>query len=489
MNGNIQTAKNWTEFASHGYTRVKMCILTLGNVEDSYYPDSPEPAKIYSAKLTKNGKVVFDLVPCVRESDGEAGFYDLVTQRFLSNDGAGRVLYGADVYGIPVKYEAVSYIKYTGEQEMLLPCEITKDTRIEITLSFDIEGKNTFPIYSASEAVSLRIEENTLRYDAFEGMVEESDLYTNTKYIFASSFAAEHALAIGDRVLSAEAITFAATNGGIKLFGAAERLNGNVAVYRIKIFDSAEVRCDLIPCIRKKDGKVGLYDCVNKVFYPSSVGEFECDVRFEPGWLSTLYEEMDSVRLDEEHTFDLDQDGAEDYIPAKRKSDGSLGFFGKTTGIFYAVYDNGNNFLMGEVVGHDLAETRVLAEASERQSGEVVRICRICGKEIHDYREPYAYKVEFVCGVGIKEVRVYKGYDFGTYETTKVAYTRNRYTNNYSRVDGQVCYEIIAEDGYEIEVYAKDCKLSESDDGIRVLSYVEKDTTVHVFARKSPQHF
>lgn len=46
-------------------------------------------ARIYSCIIYDGGSLTRDFVPCVRESDNEAGFYDLVSSQFYGNSGTG----------------------------------------------------------------------------------------------------------------------------------------------------------------------------------------------------------------------------------------------------------------------------------------------------------------------------------------------------------------------------------------------------------------
>lgn len=50
--------------------------------------------KIYYSKLYNNNILVFDGVPCYRKSDNEIGMYDLVSNTFFTNAGAGNFTYG-----------------------------------------------------------------------------------------------------------------------------------------------------------------------------------------------------------------------------------------------------------------------------------------------------------------------------------------------------------------------------------------------------------
>ena len=74
-----------TRSISSGYAG----ILNLqGHTEYQCY------AKLYSAKLYKNGNMVFNGVPARRNSDGVLGMYDTVTDTFFTNSGSGTFIAG-----------------------------------------------------------------------------------------------------------------------------------------------------------------------------------------------------------------------------------------------------------------------------------------------------------------------------------------------------------------------------------------------------------
>lgn len=51
-------------------------------------------ARVASWKLTRDGVLIFDGVPCYRNGDGEMGMYDLVSETFLINGGSGKFMVG-----------------------------------------------------------------------------------------------------------------------------------------------------------------------------------------------------------------------------------------------------------------------------------------------------------------------------------------------------------------------------------------------------------
>lgn len=52
--------------------------------------------KLYGCKIWDNGTLVRDLIPCYRNSDNEAGLYDLANDVFYTNAGTGEFSYGYD---------------------------------------------------------------------------------------------------------------------------------------------------------------------------------------------------------------------------------------------------------------------------------------------------------------------------------------------------------------------------------------------------------
>lgn len=577
--------------SSYFVQKNKLCILAMGDANGGVFASAPQPARVYSAKLVKNDELVMYLVPCIRALDGEAGLFDLVTQTFLANAGAGRVLYGEEIEIVPAKYETVEYIEYTGKQAITLPFAPSAEMTTEVILSAETGATDVFPIVTAG-AIALRVEESKVVYDAFGTRVSGDCPGINRKFSVRTCFNEERSLSING-VDQEGAIVFGEGSERITLFGQADRLNGKIKVYRIRMTEGGHLIYDFIPCSRKQDGKIGLYESVGGVFYPSETVDFECNVSFEAGRIRNRFDEIDFVEFDDDQTLDLCYEGevtytidlqfdaekssatmgylesetcwrvgegryrlggdglpalggrdtlVDDYgatvvrtlngtvvaaipsagengvyrigtarndlgekaamklyhvtvekqgevvldlIPVRKKNDGSIGFLDKITHSFFAVYDKQNTFTAGGIVGHYFTESRVVAERSERQDGEIAYICSICGKEVREHIVATAYKAEFEHKEGVKEIKVFKGYDLGEYEISDVAYTRNQNTNNYSRVNGQVWFEIVPEDGYEVEsIYAEGAVCTRYDGNVYVLSAMRSDSTVCVLARK-----
>lgn len=59
--------------------------------------DYPCKATIYYSKISENGVLIQDLIPCYRKADSKPGMYDLVSKQFFVNQGTGEFLVGPDV--------------------------------------------------------------------------------------------------------------------------------------------------------------------------------------------------------------------------------------------------------------------------------------------------------------------------------------------------------------------------------------------------------
>lgn len=63
---------------------------------------APNGTRVYFAKIYDDGELVRDLIPCIRVSDNEVGFYDKVNDVFYENLGTGSFTYGK-VIDNPIK--------------------------------------------------------------------------------------------------------------------------------------------------------------------------------------------------------------------------------------------------------------------------------------------------------------------------------------------------------------------------------------------------
>ena len=71
-----------------------MLSVYLFKAHTNYIPMLTPAQKISSCKLWQNGVLAHDFVPCLRMQDNKPVMYDVVTEKFFTNDGTGEYLYG-----------------------------------------------------------------------------------------------------------------------------------------------------------------------------------------------------------------------------------------------------------------------------------------------------------------------------------------------------------------------------------------------------------
>lgn len=77
-----------------GTAEYSLWIFSLNYAGNPYYTYT---GRIYSYKIYQNGELIRDFIPVKRNSDGEAGLYDVVNDVFYTNAGTGTFEIGPDV--------------------------------------------------------------------------------------------------------------------------------------------------------------------------------------------------------------------------------------------------------------------------------------------------------------------------------------------------------------------------------------------------------
>lgn len=90
---NGTTIKTYTNKLTTGKKYLILCGLNTGGTIDNRKFNG----KIYSFRIYEGNTLVKDFVPCYRKSDNAIGFYDLINQVFLVNNGSGTFTKGPNV--------------------------------------------------------------------------------------------------------------------------------------------------------------------------------------------------------------------------------------------------------------------------------------------------------------------------------------------------------------------------------------------------------
>lgn len=260
-------------------------------------------AKLYSAKISKkvNGEIVLmrDLIPCYRKSDNEIGLYDLVENQFYVNNGTGKFsCYPAPEplpKRLPDAYQEVEWIKAT-RSSYNSGQYINTGLKGKETTGFEIEFNTSSSLTSSdgwgsvlgiADTYSGSTATNRLEYGTWTGY------YSSGYFYFGKQINDNQAVAGGitrNTILTAKlkngvftsptgATTQISTSSftssrNIVLF--ARNFNYNVEgyitmkLYSCKFYDGDTLIRDYVPCYRKSDSVIGLYDLVNNQFYTNA---------------------------------------------------------------------------------------------------------------------------------------------------------------------------------------------------------------------------
>lgn len=245
--------------------------ITLNNYNNTMFSSN----RFYYFNIYENNQLIHNFVPCYRKSDGEIGMYDIETGVFCTNQGTGTFLKGLDVAKIPKEYQQVEYIESDGTQWIDTGVVPTQNTVIQCCLAnrsptgnvilgyylnsdstdyrfFNFQGTCYFDMPNSARITNGRIETNNL-YELELGNFYVKNLVTGTN--IASGTTQGSFTGVGT-------ITLNHYDTG--------NLNSNNKWYYVKIFNGDTPVSNLIPCYRKSDNEVGMYDTVSGTFKSNS---------------------------------------------------------------------------------------------------------------------------------------------------------------------------------------------------------------------------
>ena len=270
-NGNKQTFED--EFTAPS-------TLTLFALNQSGRITQHGSVRIYSFKLYNDNKMIRDFIPCITTS-GEVGLYDLVLGRFYTNQGEGEFVKS---YSLPEEYQLVEYIEGTGTQHFEIDFLPNQDTsskgKFQITdtslgrmlfgsrtdsakefYGFNWGGGTPYKYYNSfyngALVAGAFIDDQIHTFEKRKRELYIDDVLINT-HAYTSNWSCKY-----------KTIVFGCnTSGTIALWGVAK-------IFYLQFFDGDNLAIDLIPCYRKSDGEIGMYDLANGVFYTNNgTGKF-----------------------------------------------------------------------------------------------------------------------------------------------------------------------------------------------------------------------
>lgn len=231
-----------------------------------------------------NGQLVRNFIPCIRNSDNKPGMYDTVNGVFYTNQGTGEFLYGP-LKTLPNIYQRVEYIESQLGYTSHINTNITlnQDSSIEIKYQFpeSIDGYRA-RVWGASDDTAFTgtkmyayASTNSRVDNALFGYGNEN--IKSSTVIYPAGTTKHHIkqiknkLYLDDELIKTYSTQTFTSYGEAYLFqincSSLASDNANVRIFMCKIWNNDVLVRNFIPCYRKSDNVIGLFDLINNTFY------------------------------------------------------------------------------------------------------------------------------------------------------------------------------------------------------------------------------
>lgn len=191
-------------------------------------------------------------------------------------------------YSLPEEYQQVEYIESTGTQYIDTGVKLTQNHSLEIQIKdFDTNG-NRKVFGSRSSATSNNFSVVSGPVGGTMSIVADFYNYQNNRLAYVINNNEKLNILINNNLLKINNLEHNVTTySNFETPGTAYLFNANgsypdgyimaiMKLYSCKIYDSDVIIRQLVPCYRKSDNVIGMYDIVNNVFYTNAgTGEFK----------------------------------------------------------------------------------------------------------------------------------------------------------------------------------------------------------------------
>ena len=233
----------------------------------------PSKAKMFSCAIYDNDVKVRDFIPCCRKSDKTAGLFDLVNRKFYASESEDNFI--VKITDKISNYNIIDYIESTGTQYIntgVIPTELTT-----IEAKFSTTKNYPFGVRTSSQSKICYISDSygvwCLRY----GLTSNCTYGTVDENIHTVKMGIDGVYFDGTFVEKPVQDPFTCM-GSLYLFALNNNGSpscGNSKIYSFKMYNDGILIRNFVPCYRKSDGVIGMFDTVNNYFYENvGTGEF-----------------------------------------------------------------------------------------------------------------------------------------------------------------------------------------------------------------------
>lgn len=205
VDGVLNSTDDWT--TRYSETNVKLGLLRLGDMNNSWYDGETQKGQLYSCKIYKNNSLIRDYIPALR-SDGIAGLYDSVNDTFTASSGSGNFIAGGKTEELIATQTSV-----TGSYK--IPFDISYIVKANKVSGYDTPQSVTRVASVKSYTVSQQYTVITVRdlslMDVYGNPIQRS---TANCYVVRESGAYKFPLVYGNAIKNGKVNTAAFTNNG-----------------------------------------------------------------------------------------------------------------------------------------------------------------------------------------------------------------------------------------------------------------------------------
>ena len=214
---------------------------------------------------------------------------DYTTNFYYPPDYSKCLIYDEETPLLPSEYQEVDYIQSSGTQYIDTGIKGTQNTGVELKIS-NITYANSKIFGSRSSASS----NNFSIISTASSIVEDFQNYNNNRLQVSTPISEPITLVMNNQKMQINTneqnigtYTSFTTPGNLYIFnGAGSFPNGyglaSMRLHSCKIWEGNLIR-DFVPCYRKSDNEIGLYDLVNNVFYENKgTGSFTYGSEVQP---------------------------------------------------------------------------------------------------------------------------------------------------------------------------------------------------------------
>lgn len=224
----------------------------------------------------------YHFYPCKRLSDGVVGFYDIINNTFIVNQGSGTVGYitwfGARVNPqsgiLPSGYTQKQYVQGNGAEYIRLPnFDFSNDLEIDFTeYNHATNSRWLFGWYDSPQYPAYQY--NTGTGTIYTGQDSSSATFIPTENTRYNLKITQSNVLIDNTVINPRKLPLSTTVNNLTIFGRTNTVNyGYYKIYSLIVKDSqGNELYNFVPCVRDSDSEVGFYDIVNNVFRGNESG-------------------------------------------------------------------------------------------------------------------------------------------------------------------------------------------------------------------------